>query len=201
MGPIAAALGDNYTQALTLAPDLPDWLRALGAEPMYLGLDLRGGIHVLIDVDMEAAVEKALARYEGDIQTQMRQNKLRYTNIRRENNSVIVKFNSVEKRDKAYDVIGEEFRNLQVESQDQGEDFLVISRLSAAESREVRTFALQQNITTLRNRVNALGVAEPLIQQQGDRRIVVQLPGAQDPSKVKELLGATATLELSLIHI
>ena len=199
MGPIAAALGDNYTQALTLAPDLPDWLRALGAEPMYLGLDLRGGIHVLIDVDMEAAVEKALARYEGDIQTQMRQNKLRYTNIRRENNSVIVKFNSVEKRDKAYDVIGEEFRNLQVESQDQGEDFLVISRLSAAESREVRTFALQQNITTLRNRVNALGVAEPLIQQQGDRRIVVQLPGAQDPSKVKELLGATATLEYRLV--
>jgi preprotein translocase subunit SecD len=199
MDTIAASLGDNYTQALTLAPNLPNWLRGLGAEPMYLGLDLRGGIHVLIDVDMEAAVEQALERYEGDIQTQMRKNKLRYSSIRIENNSVVAKFNSLEKRDRAYEVIGEEFRSLQVENQEQAGDFLVVSRLSPAESREVRKFALQQNITTLRNRVNALGVAEPLIQQQGDRRIVVQLPGAQDPSKVKELLGATATLEYRLV--
>ncbi len=199
MDPIAAALGDNFTEALTLAPDLPDWLRALGAEPMYLGLDLRGGIHVLIDVDMEAAVEQALGRYESDIQTLMRKNKLRYSSIRTENNSVVAKFNTQEKRDRANEVIGEEFRNLQVENQEQGGDYLVISRLSPTESREVRSFALKQNITTLRNRVNALGVAEPLIQQQGDRRIVVQLPGAQDPSKVKELLGATATLEYRLV--
>ena len=199
MDSVAVSLGDNYAQALTLAPNLPDWLRGLGAEPMYLGLDLRGGIHVLIDVDMEAAVQQALERYEGDIQTQMRTNKLRYTSNRTENDSVVTKFNTQEKRDKAYEVIGEEFRSLQVETLDEGGDFLVVSRLSPAEARDVRKFALQQNITTLRNRVNALGVAEPLIQQQGERRIVVQLPGAQDPSKVKELLGATATLEYRLV--
>jgi preprotein translocase subunit SecD len=198
MSPIATALGDNYTQALTLAPNLPGWLRGLGAEPMYLGLDLRGGIHVLIDVDMDSAVAQALERYQGDIKTQMRKSKLRPTSIRLENNSVVVKFKTQEKRDQAYEVIGEEFRNLQVESQDQGGDYLVVSRLSPNESREVRTFALQQNITTLRNRVNEIGVSEPLIQQQGERRIVVQLPGAQDPSKVKEMLGATATLEYRL---
>jgi preprotein translocase subunit SecD len=198
MDPIAAKLGDDYTEALTLSPDLPDWLRGLGAEPMYLGLDLRGGIHVLIDVDMESAVEQALERYSSDIRTLLRTKKVRYVRIGREDDTVVVKFNNAEKRDNAADVIADEFRSLAFESVDQGEDFLVIAKLSPNESQEVRKFALQQNITTLRNRVNALGVAEPLIQQQGDRRIVVQLPGAQDPAKLKDILGATATLEYRL---
>ncbi|MCU7945092.1 MAG: protein translocase subunit SecD [Candidatus Thiodiazotropha sp. (ex Cardiolucina cf. quadrata)] len=195
---IAAELGDNYTPALTLSPDLPDWLSGLGAEPMYLGLDLRGGIHVLIDVDMESAIEQAAERYSSDIRTLLREKKLRYIRISRENDQVLVKFNNVEKRDQAAEAIGNEFRSLNLQSLDEAEAFLVRASLSPAEKQEVQKFALQQNITTLRNRVNALGIAEPLIQQQGVRRIVVQLPGAQDPAKLKEILGATATLEYRL---
>ncbi len=198
MDTIAAKLGDNYTEALTLAPDLPDWLRSLGAEPMYLGLDLRGGIHVLIDVDMEAATDQALERYNTDIRNLLREKKVRNTRPVREGDAVVVKFKDAEKRDKASDIIAEEFRSLIIENIDQGEDFMITAKLSPAESRDVRKFALQQNITTLRNRVNALGVSEPLIQQQGDRRIVVQLPGAQDPAKLKNILSATATLEYRL---
>ncbi|MCG8045516.1 MAG: protein translocase subunit SecD [Candidatus Thiodiazotropha endolucinida] len=198
MDQIAAELGENYTPALTLSPDLPDWLVGLGAEPMYLGLDLRGGIHVLIDVDMEAAIEQAAERYSSDIRTLLRENKLRYIRISRENEQVVVKFNNPEKRDQASDLIGNEFRSLNLESVDEGDAFLVLVSLSQVERQEVQKFALQQNITTLRNRVNALGIAEPLIQQQGIRRIVVQLPGAQDPAKLKEILGATATLEYRL---
>ncbi len=199
MDTIAAALGENHTEALTLAPDLPDWLRFLGAEPMYLGLDLRGGIHVLIDVDMESATEQALERYSTDIRTLLREKKVRYVRIGREGDAVEVKFNSAEKRDQAYEIIYDEFRSLVMENVDQEGDFLVTAKLSPRENQEVQKFALQQNITTLRNRVNALGVSEPLIQQQGNRRIVVQLPGAQDPAKLKDILGATATLEYRLV--
>jgi preprotein translocase subunit SecD len=195
---VAAALGEDYTPALTLSPDLPGWLVDMGVEPMYLGLDLRGGIHVLIDVDMESAIEQAAERYSDDIRTLLRENKLRYIRISREADQVVVKFNNVEKRDQASDLIGNEFRSLNLESVDEADAYLVRVSLSPVEKQEVQKFALQQNITTLRNRVNALGIAEPLIQQQGIRRIVVQLPGAQDPAKVKELLGATATLEYRL---
>jgi preprotein translocase subunit SecD len=198
MDHIAAALGEDYTPALTLAPDLPDWLSGLGAEPMYLGLDLRGGIHVLIDVDMESAITQAAERYSSDIRTLLREEKLRYVRISREGEQVVVKFNTAEKRDKAIDLIGNEFRSLNVKDVDQEDGFLVEVNLSPSEKQEVQKFALQQNITTLRNRVNALGISEPSIQQQGGRRIVVQLPGAQDPGKVKEILGATATLEYRL---
>jgi preprotein translocase subunit SecD len=196
--PIGIALGDDYTPALTLAADLPAWLPALGAEPMYLGLDLRGGIHVLIDVDMEAAVEKALERYSDDIRNQLRKQKVRYVRVAREGDAVVVKFNDAAKRDAAAKIVYDEFRSLVVENVDQGDDFLITARLKPGESREVQQFALQQNITTLRNRVDALGVAEPLIQQQGDRRIVVQLPGARDPTQLINILSATATLEYRL---
>jgi preprotein translocase subunit SecD len=148
---------------------------------------------------MESAVEQALERYSTDIRTLCREKRVRYVRIGREGDAVVVKFNDAEKRDKAADIIADEFRSLVFENVDQGEDFLVTAKLSPNESQEVRKFALQQNITTLRNRVNALGVAEPLIQQQGDRRIVVQLPGAQDPAKLKDILGATATLEYRLV--
>ncbi|MEN8179363.1 MAG: protein translocase subunit SecD [Pseudomonadota bacterium] len=195
---LATTLGDDYNQALTLAPDLPDWLSSLGAEPMYLGLDLRGGIHVLIDVDMDAAVEQAVERYSGDIRVLLRNEKVRYLRVAREGDAVMVKFKAAVKRDVAEDLIGNEFRNLVIESLDEGDAFFVKAGLKSSERRDVQKFALSQNITILRNRVNALGVAEPLIQQQGERRIVVQLPGAQDPTKLKELLGATATLEYRL---
>ncbi len=190
-------MGGNYTLALTLSTDVPGWLRSIGALPMFLGLDLRGGIHVLIDVDMDAAVTQALERYSGDIRTLLRQKKLRYTRVNQEGDAVLVRFKDAQLRDRSYEAIEDEFRDLLLESVD-GESFDVLVRLSRNEQQTIRKFALEQNITTLRNRVNALGVSEPIIQQQGERRIVVQLPGAQDPAKLKELLGATATLEYRL---
>ncbi|MGD2084411.1 MAG: protein translocase subunit SecD, partial [Chromatiales bacterium] len=196
---VAAALGDDYTLALTLAPDLPRWLEALDAEPMYLGLDLRGGIHVLIDVDMEAAVEQAVDRYAGDVRTELRKERVRYVTVEKEARGVTVKFRDPEARDRGAAVIGDAFRELKIDTEDLGGDYLVKATLSEAETKQIRKFALEQNITTLRNRVNALGVSEPVIQQQGERRIVVQLPGAQDPGRLKDILSATATLEYRLV--
>ena len=196
---LTGSLPDGYTQALTLLPDLPAWLVDLGAEPMYLGLDLRGGIHVLIDVDMDAAVKQSIERYTGDVRSFLRREKLRYITVRQTATGIEVKFNQADLRDKAEEKLGNEFRDLTLASADEEGAFFVRLSLSEDEERSVKKFALEQNITTLRNRVNALGVAEPIIQQQGDRRIVVQLPGAQDPGRLKELLGATATLEYRLV--
>ncbi|MCP4997044.1 MAG: protein translocase subunit SecD [Gammaproteobacteria bacterium] len=195
---VLATLGTNYTQALTLSTDVPGWLRGLGAEPMYLGLDLRGGIHVLIDVDMDAAVKQAMERYTSDIRTLLRKEKIRYVNISQKGESVLVRFKEPAVRDKAVEVVSEAFRDLIVVDPDEGGSYLVKATLGKAQQREVRKFALDQNITTLRNRVNQLGVSEPVIQQQGERRIVVQLPGASDPGKLKDILSATATLEYRL---
>ncbi len=195
---LAVALGADYTLALTLRADLPGWLRSLDAEPMYLGLDLRGGIYVLIDVDMDAAVEQAVERYTGDIRTLLRGEKIRYITVSRQGAEILVRFRDPELRDRAESLIYEEFRNLVLETREADGSFFVVAGLTPEEQTAVKKFSLQQNITTLRNRVNALGVAEPQIQQQGDRRIVVQLPGAQDPGKLKEILGATATLEYRL---
>ena len=196
---LESIIPEGYTQALTLLPDLPVWLAELGAEPMYLGLDLRGGIHVLIDVDMDAAVKQAVERYSGDIRSFLRNEKLRYVTVRQTSLGVEVKFSDATVRDNAADALGNEFRNLTISSKDEADDFFIDMAMDENEQREVKKFALNQNITTLRNRVNAVGVAEPIIQQQGDRRIVVQLPGAQDPGRLKELLGATATLEYRLV--
>ncbi|MES9913563.1 MAG: protein translocase subunit SecD, partial [Candidatus Sedimenticola sp. 4PFRAG1] len=191
-------LGSDYTQALTLSTDVPGWLRSMGALPMYLGLDLRGGIHVLIDVDMDSALKKAMERYTGDIRTHLRKEKLRYIKVSQAGDTVSVKYKTAEERDKAQEAIGNEFRTLILQTEDAVDGFLVKASMGEPEMKSVRKFALEQNITTLRNRVNALGVSEPIIQQQGERRIVVQLPGAQDPSKLKDILGATATLEYRL---
>ncbi len=196
---LEATLSDRYNMALTLSPDLPAWLDALGLQPMFLGLDLRGGIHVLIDVDMDAAVDQALERYAGDIRTLLRSEKIRYLGIIREGKRVVVRFRDAQSRDRAEETINRAFRNLILETAEENGRYFLYASMSQAEELEVKRFALQQNITTLRNRVNALGVAEPIIQRQGDRRIVVQLPGAQDPAKLKELLGATATLEYRLV--
>ena len=192
------SLGSDYTLALALRADLPGWLKSVDAEPMYLGLDLRGGIYVLIDVDMDAAVEQAVERYTGDIRALLRGEKIRYITVSRQGTEVLIKFRDAGLRDRAEKLIYGEFRDLELEARDMEGSYFVAAGLSLAEQIAVKKFALQQNITTLRNRVNALGVAEPLIQQQGDRRIVVQLPGAQDPGRLKEMLGATATLEYRL---
>jgi len=196
---IERTLSDRYNSALTLAPDLPGFLRALGIQPMFLGLDLRGGIHVLIDVDMDAAVAQALERYTGDIRTLLRKQKVRYLTVTKDRERVKVKFRDARTRDRAAALIETEFRELILKDGDDGSAFLVYASLAPADELAVKRFALEQNITTLRNRVNALGVAEPIIQRQGERRILVQLPGARDPGRLKELLGATATLEYRLV--
>ncbi|WP_462321023.1 protein translocase subunit SecD [Halochromatium sp.] len=192
-------LGDDYQHALTQSPDLPGWVEALGLQPMFLGLDLRGGIHVLIDVDMDAAVTQAVERYTGDIRTLLRNDRIRYLTVGHEDDRIEVRFRDEQARDSAMTLIRREFRDLEVTSGSEGGDFYVYATLPPAKQEEIKGFALEQNITTLRNRVNALGVAEPIIQRQGERRIIVQLPGAQDPARLKDLLGATATLEYRLV--
>jgi len=195
------ALGTDYVVALNLAPSTPAWLQAINALPMYLGLDLRGGVHFLMDVDMEAALEKALVRYESDMRTILRNAKVRYLSIRAADDKLEIKFRDAGDRSTGADLIHEEYRELVLTDVDEAGAYVLSISLSENEVREIRKLALQQNITTLRNRVNELGVAEPIIQQQGDRRVVVQLPGVQDTAVAKRILGATATLEYRAVDI
>jgi len=194
---IKEGLGSGYVVALNLAPGTPDWLRALDAAPMYLGLDLRGGVHFLMEVDMQAAVRQAEENVVNDLRLLMRDNRIRYRTVTRSSDGVRVRFADASPLDEAQSLIEREFPALVVETSVDDEPQLLAS-LSEDEAEAIRKFALQQNITTLRNRVNELGVAEPVIQQQGTNRIVVQLPGVQDTARAKEILGATATLEYRL---
>jgi len=196
---VAKGLSGDFTHAMTLSPDVPTWLSGVGGKPMNLGLDLRGGIHVLIDVDMDAAIEKAMEVQVANLREFMRNEKIRYVTVKSVGTAVEVRFRSVDDRNAAQVKVANEFRTLVFTDREEGSNAFFSAQVSDAELREVRKSALQQNITTLRNRVNALGVAEPVIQQQGDRRIVVELPGVQDPGKVKDLLSATATLEYRLV--
>lgn len=195
---IADTLSSDYTSALTLSANLPDWVAGLGLRPMSLGLDLRGGIHVLLDVDMDTAIKQTVERYSGDVRTLLRSEKLRYTSVKVVDKVIEIAFKDVELRDKAEQALANEFRSMVLETKDQGAVFTVRLFLTPAEERSVKRFALEQNITTIRNRVNLLGVSEPIVQQQGERRIVVELPGVKDPGQVKNILGATATLEYRL---
>ena len=198
---LRSELGRQFVVALNLAPATPAWLQQLGALPMYLGLDLRGGVHFLMEVDMAGAVRKAEQRYVGDIRAVLREEKLRYKAItHRPQGGIVVSFRDGQVRDSASGLIRSQFPELILESQDSEAAAVVRANLSEQGAEEVRRFALQQNITTLRNRVNELGVAEPVIQQQGKNRIVVQLPGVQDTARAKEILGATATLEFRMVH-
>ena len=197
--PVRDDLGDSYIAALNLAPATPKWLASFNALPMYLGLDLRGGVHFLLEVDMEAALEQAVERYVSDLRSVLRQEKVRYLTITARGGKVEIKFRDPEARAKANDVIHGQYRDLVLTEEDRDGSFFLYAALSEQEQRETKKFALKQNITTLRNRVNELGVAEPVIQQQGDNRIVVQLPGVQDTARAKEILGATATLEYHMV--
>mgnify|MGYP000252808188 FL=1 len=196
---LKVALGRGFTTALNLAPATPAWLRAIAAEPMYLGLDLRGGVHFLLEVDMDAAIKQAEERYVGDIRGALRAEKIRYASIAKVNDFVQVKLKSEADAANAKAVLGTEFRNLKLS--DGQELFVIEARISIDEKKQIKKFALAQNMTTLRNRVNELGVAEPIIQQQGDARIVVQLPGVQDTTRAKEILGATASLEFRMVDV
>jgi preprotein translocase subunit SecD len=185
--------------ALNLAPATPDWLRALGASPMYLGLDLRGGVHFLLEVDMDAAIKQAEDRYNSDIRSALRAAKIRYQSISKENGTIKIKLKTEETKQATMDILDEDFRELTVRETDESTVLLV--SISENEQAEIKKFALAQNMTTLRNRVNEIGVAEPVVQQQGDSRIVVQLPGIQDTTEAKNILGKTATLEYRLVDV
>jgi preprotein translocase subunit SecD len=192
------ALGRDYVVALNLAPSTPGFMQSLGLNPMYLGLDLRGGVHFLMEVDMPAAIKQVEEAYIETLRSEFRDAKVRYGGLTVDpRGGIRVSLRNAADVEQARAVIREQLPNLQIEQADQSLDLQL--QLTQQEILEKRDFALKQNMTTLRNRVNELGVAEPTIQQQGDNRIVVQLPGVQDTTRAKEILGATATLEFRLV--
>jgi preprotein translocase subunit SecD len=188
----------KYVVAQNLAPATPDWLKTLGAQPMYLGLDLRGGVHFLMQVDMKTAIAQDEETYLNELRSLFREKRLRYKSINRKD-GIIVTFSKLEIRDKAKILVSKRYQDLIITEQGGIEDYQLHLTFSEKSLKENRQKALEQNITTLRNRVNELGVSEPVIQRQGDDRIVVQLPGVQDTARAKEILGATATLEFRLV--
>ena len=193
-------LEGRYVVALNLAPATPTWLGQLGAEPMYLGLDLRGGVHFLMEVDMVAVKRQAEERFVADIKTALRSDKIRYLPFGRgEGGPIKVRFRDTVTRDQGLDLIDDEFPEVDATVVASPGEFALNVIIKPEALDEIRRFALQQNITTLRNRVNELGVAEPIIQQQGQDRVVVQLPGVQDTARAKEILGTTATLEFRMV--
>ena len=196
---LQSALGENYVVALNLLSSSPRWLTRINALPMYLGLDLRGGVHFLLQVDMKAALTKAADRYAADIRTTLRGKEIRYTAIARDGQNVVVKFRDGQTRDQAAAEIAKQNPDLLLNSAEAGAEYSITAALRPEVQKRIQEFAIQQNITTLRNRVNELGVAEPIVQQSGGDRVVVQLPGVQDTAKAKEILGRTATLEVRMV--
>jgi len=196
---ISRALGDNYVTALNLAATTPDWLTAIGAGPMKLGLDLRGGVHFLMEVDMAAAVAQRLDVYVSEIKTQLRSERVRYRSVDHGNDgSLQIKFATQEARDEGHSLLSKEFREFRLTDLDSAGEFFVGVNLNPSKIAEIEDYAIKQNLTTIRNRVNELGVAEPLVQRQGRNRIVIQLPGVQDTAAAKRILGKTANLEFRL---
>lgn len=198
---IRDALGDGYTVALNLAPVTPGWLRSMNASPMYLGLDLRGGLHFLMEVDTEQVLRQSMESNANDIRGELRKKNIRYLSVQDNKEQVIVKFRSADLRDKAMSAVSSELNDLVLNEYEETGAFYFSAALKETAMVLLKKSALQQNVTTLRNRVNELGVAEPVIQQQGDNRIVVQLPGIQDSARAKRILSATATLEFRLVDV
>lgn len=186
----------NTIVALNLAPTTPDWLRALGATPMYLGLDLRGGVHFLLEVDMEAAIIQAQERYHNEIGSALRNANIRYKSINKKQANTIIKLKNRQDAERVLTILDDDFGGVSVSEID---DLTIVAAMSVSEKASIQKFALAQNMATLRNRVNEIGVAEPIVQQQGADRIVVQLPGIQDTTEAKSILGKTATLEYRLV--
>jgi len=192
----------EYVVAQNLAPATPDWLSALGAKPMYLGLDLRGGVHFLMQVDMVEAIKKDEESYVADLRTLFRENQLRYKGINRvvdEGSGIQVTFGEANLQQEAVKLLNKNFDDLIITEAQVADEYRIHLAFTEASLKERRQTAVEQNITTLRNRVNELGVSEPIIQRQGEDRIVVQLPGVQDTARAKEILGATATLEFRMV--
>ncbi len=197
-GVLKRKLGDDYTVALNLAPSTPGWLRALKAQPMSLGLDLRGGVHFLLQVDMDAVFKDTYDRYARDVPHYLRDQSIRYQRAYRDGDSVKLVFPNAASMNKAQNALPSQFSNLEFKAAPSADNTLVAT-LTNSRAHDIRNFALEQNLTTLRNRVNELGVAEPLVQRQGQDRIVVELPGVQDTAQAKRLLGKTATLQYRLV--
>ena len=189
-------LGTDYVVAMNLAPDTPEWLEGLGGTPMKLGLDLRGGVHFLMEVDMNEAIGKSLEDAESDFRTALREEKLRYRSVNVRDGFIDIQFRDEETLDKAEFFLENRNRDLTYQEMD---DLVLRARFSEQKLAEIRDYAVKQNITIIRNRVNQLGVAEPVVQKQGAERIVVQLPGIQDTAQAKEILNATATLEFRMV--
>jgi len=189
----------QYVVALNLLTASPQWLTSLNALPMYLGLDLRGGVHFLLQVDMPGALTKRLDSTSADLRSLLRDKNLRHGGINREGERIVIKFRDAETRTAASKVLGDNAADLALAEAGQGDDLRLIATLKPEAGKKIAEFAIKQNINTLHNRINELGVAEPIIQQQGADRIVVQLPGVQDTAKAKDILGRTATLEIRMV--
>lgn len=197
---VREALGEDYPVALNLAPAAPRWMQDMGAKPMYLGLDLRGGVHFLMQIDMQAAIKTALERRVDGMRGDMRQANIRYVAADVENdNEIALRFPDAAAREAALKSLAGNYPELKFGTEERNGQPYLTAQFTEAGATAERKAAVDQNITTLRNRVNELGVAEPLIQQQGDDRIVVELPGIQDTVRAKEIIGATATLEFRLV--
>ena len=196
---LETGLGNNYSIALTLLSGAPQWLTDSGALPMYLGLDLRGGVHFLLQVDMQSAITRAEDRYQDNVKSTLRENKLRYRSvIRGASGDLEAIVRNPGQRIQALEVLKEAYPDLEIREDGNNPEKLLL-QLSEDQIREIQEFALEQNLTALRNRVDQLGVAEPVVQRQGDDRIVIQLPGVQDTARAKAILGRAATLEMRLV--
>ncbi len=196
---IPDATNPSFIVALNLVSRSPSWLTALHAAPMYLGLDLRGGVHFMLQVDMQAALTKRVEALVGDLRTTFREKDLRHGGMSRDNQTIEIRLRDARQLQAAQDLITAQFADLQTSQVAEGSEFRLLATIKPEAARLVQAQALKQNITTLHNRINELGVAEPVIQQQGLDRIVVQLPGVQDTAKAKDILGRTATLEVRMV--
>ncbi len=196
---LQSALGNDYIVALNLLPNSPQWLTNLGALPMYLGLDLRGGVHFMLEVDMDGALSKALDRYSIDMRSSLREKRIAYTGIERQGQQLIVKFRDTDARAEAEEELKSIYPDLSFSQEKVDNRFHLNATIHSDARIRMQDSAVQQNITTLRNRVNELGVAEPIIQKAGADRVIVQLPGVQDTAKAKDILGRTATLEIRMV--
>lgn len=195
---VRRALGDAYVVALNLAPTTPEWLRDLGASPMKLGLDLSGGVHFLLEVDMEKAIETRLNVYEGEVKSLLRKERVRYRSLPQLENAVQLGFADEATLSAAQSLIRKNFNDFELTSTERNGQQVLRLAITEAKLAEIREYSIKQNLTTVRNRVNELGVSEPLVQRQGANRIVVELPGVQDTAEAKRILGKTANLEFRL---
>ena len=196
---ITDASDPTYIVALNLVSRSPQWLSSLGAHPMYLGLDLRGGVHFMLQVDMQAALTKRAESLAGDLRTTLREKDIRHGGINRDGQSIEIRLRDAQQLEAAQNLLVDRFPELQAAVLGQGAETRLVATIKPEAARKIQEQALKQNITTLHNRINELGVAEPVIQQQGLDRIVVQLPGVQDTAKAKDILGRTATLEVRMV--